>query len=117
VPSATRCAASADQLQAAARDAVIDWTGRNSVSFRLAKGGPVWAQLWTKRVDSVELYLFGPPGAIPLGRVAGLGRAREITGYKNGREAVKLSFDALGQARHADVQRFLEEHRAACEPG
>ena len=107
----------ADQMQAAARDAVIDWTGRSSVSFRLAKGGPVWAQLWTKRVHSVEMFLFGPSGAIPLGRMAELGRAREITGYKDGRDAVKISFNSLKQARHTDVARFLEEHRAACESG
>ena len=105
----------ADQVQAAARDVVIDWTGRNSVSFRLTRGGPVWAQLWTKRVGSVELYLFGTPGAIPLGRVANLGRAREITGYRDGRDVVKLSFDSAQQAHHTDLGRFLEEHRTARE--
>ncbi len=105
----------ADGLNTAAGKPVIDWTGRMSVSFRLAEAGPVWAQLWTKRVHSVDLVLFGPPGAIPLGRVAALGSKREITTYKDGRDAVKISFRSLKQARHADVSRFLEEHRAACE--
>jgi len=81
----------------------------------LTRGGPVWAQLWTKRVQSVELFLLGPPGTIPLGRVAGLGHTREITGYKGGREAVKISFNSLQQARHADVERLLRDHRAGCE--
>ena len=105
----------ADQLQAVGPDIVVDWTGRNSVSFRLTRGGPVWAQLWTKRVQSVELFLLGPPGTIPLGRVAGLGQTREITGYKGGREAVKISFNSLQQARHADVERLLRDHRTGCE--
>ncbi|HAA62196.1 MAG TPA: excinuclease ABC subunit A, partial [Planctomycetaceae bacterium] len=105
----------ADGLNTAAGKPVTDWTGRMSVSFRLAETGPVWAQLWTKRVHSVDLVLFGPPGAIPLGRVASLGSKREITTYKDGRDAVKISFRSLKQARHADFSRFLEEHRAACE--
>jgi len=105
----------ADQLQAVGSDVVVDWTGRNSVSFRLTRGGPVWAQLWTKRIQSVELFLLGPPGTIPLGRVAGLGHTREITGYKGGREAVKISFNSLKQARHADIERLLRDHRAGCE--
>ncbi|GIS58281.1 MAG: hypothetical protein CM1200mP2_05060 [Planctomycetaceae bacterium] len=47
--------------------------------------------------------------------MASLGSKREITTYKDGRDAVKISFRSLKQARHADLSRFLEEHRAACE--
>ena len=98
------------------RFAALDADGTKTVDVpELAEAGPVWAQLWTKRVHSVDLVLFGPPGAIPLGRVAELGSKREITTYKDGRDAVKISFRSLKQARHADVSRFLEEHRAACE--
>jgi len=104
----------ADQVEAATEESVIDWTGRISASVRPAARAPVWAQLWTKRTDVVELFLLGPPGAVTLGRIAGLGARREITPYKDGRDVVKIGFDSLQQARDTDLGQFLKEHRDAC---
>ncbi len=107
----------ADWLEASVSDPVVDWTGRQSVSFRDGKAGPAWATLWTKRPGFLDLVLYGPPGAVPLGRIAGLGDSREIKTYRDGRDVIKLRIRTLAQARDSDLGRFLSEHRQACLSG
>ncbi len=104
----------AEWLEASVPDPIVDWTGRQSVSFRDGKSGPVWATLWTKRPGHIDLVLYGPPGAVPLGRIAGLGDLREITSHRDGRDVIKLRIKTLAQARDSDLGRFLAEHRQAC---
>ncbi|MEX0702115.1 MAG: hypothetical protein WD069_08465 [Planctomycetales bacterium] len=50
------------------------------------------ASVHTKRRGGIDLTLYAEAGRVTLGRIAGLGREREITPHRDGREAITIRF-------------------------
>jgi excinuclease ABC subunit A len=103
-----------DQLAAAMQgvlpQAKIDWTGKQVVYFYRPDSEEPWATLQTKRRGGIDLALFGPPGRFALGRIAGMGREREIVSEPGKPEQIQIRLDSSHQVLDPDFVRFLKEH-------
>jgi excinuclease ABC subunit A len=103
-----------DQLAEALRgvlpQAKIDWTGKQVVYFYRPDSDEPWATLQTKRRGGIDLALFGPPGRFALGRIARLGREREIVSEPGKPEQIQIRLDSSQHVLDPDFVRFLKEH-------
>ncbi|MCH8829057.1 MAG: excinuclease ABC subunit A, partial [Planctomycetes bacterium] len=59
-----------DLLDSVNGGGVVDWSGKQVVTYRAEPNAPIWASLHTKRREGVDLTLFTDPGQIALGRIA-----------------------------------------------
>ena len=87
----------------------FDWTNKQVVHVRQNGGEQPWAHIHTKRRSGVDFTLLTESGRIALGRIATFGAEREITAHRDGRDAVKLRFDAADQILSAPMRQLLEE--------
>jgi excinuclease ABC subunit A len=88
----------------------IDWANKQVVYFRSSDKSNVWAAVHTKRRGGIDLSLYSEPGRYALGRIAELGREREIGADRSGREEIKIRFTETRQVRTDELKAFLREH-------
>jgi excinuclease ABC subunit A len=100
-------------LRTTSSQLTFDWSNQQVVHLRLPERTDPWASIFTKRRAGVDLVLFGPRGKFPLGRVAELGRERQVQSDDSDRDQVKLQFREIGDLQLGDLPRFLQEHLAA----
>lgn len=100
----------AEALQRAMPEATIDWTGKQMVYFFRPGSEEAWATIQTKRRGGVDLALFGEPGRFALGKVATLGREREIVALPGKTEQIRIRVDDSTQVADPEFLRFLKEH-------
>lgn len=102
-----------DMLQEHAPEGQFLWNNQQVVHMFL-KGKPEpWASIYTKRPSDVDLVLTGPKGKISLGRVAQLGRERDLDAMNNRRDFVKLKFRTRDDLQRGDLHTFVGEHLQA----
>jgi excinuclease ABC subunit A len=99
-------------LEKAAPDAEFDWGNKQSFHVKRSGESAIWCTVHTKRRGGVDVLFYGEPGEYALGRVATLGKEREIVTDRSGREAVKVRLTAVGQVRDGGFRGFVEEHAA-----
>jgi excinuclease ABC subunit A len=97
-------------LQSAAPQTEVDWGNKQVVYFRRKGTEEPWAAIHTKRRHGVDLSLYNEAGRVALGRIADLGREREISPSRNGREQVAIRFDTPEQVATQSFATFLKEH-------
>src|SRR5207245_8060993 len=97
-------------LERALPKARIDWTGKQVVHFYRPDSDELWATLTTKRRGGIDLALFGTAGRFAMGKIAGLGRDREIVAEPGKLDQVKFRLDATAQIADPEFGRFLKEH-------
>ena len=90
-------------------DVEFDWSNKQVVHVRHNGSEQPWAQIHTKRRGGVDLTLLTESGRVALGRIATFGAEREITAHRDGRDAVKLRFDAPDQLQSGEMRQLLEE--------
>jgi excinuclease ABC subunit A len=100
----------ADALGGALPQARVDWTGKQVVHFYRPDSEEPWATLHTKRRGGIDLALYGTPGRFALGKIAALGRDREIVAGAGKSELIRIRLDNPAQVRSPDFIGFLKEH-------
>jgi excinuclease ABC subunit A len=100
----------ANALQGVLAGAKIDWTGKQVVYIYRPGTEEPWATLQTKRRGGIDLALFGPAGRFALGRIASLGREREIVTGPGKPDQIQIRIDHHRQVLDPDFVRFLKEH-------
>ena len=103
----------ADSLAKAVPEARVDWTGKQVVHVYLPNSEEPWATLQTKRRSAIDLALYGATGRFALGKIAGLGREREIIALAGKPDQIRIRLDQSAQVRDAEFIRFLREHSQA----
>ena len=103
----------ADQLSGMADGMVVDWTGQTVVTGAIEGLPGSTFELYTKRREGVDVCLLAPAGTFALGRVAGLAAEREVTVNRDGRQAIRLRFQDVDEARSSDWKTFLKEFAGA----
>ncbi|MGQ0636162.1 MAG: excinuclease ABC subunit UvrA [Planctomycetaceae bacterium] len=96
-------------LETSLPHASADWSNKQVVHFRQRNGEQVLATVYTKRRGGVDLTLRVAAGRVALGRIAQLGREREIMQVPNGRDEIQIRFDACQQVEGAPLQDFLRD--------
>jgi len=99
-------------LQAAVPNGSIDWGGKQVVYFYRPDAAEPWATVQTKRRGGIDLALFGPSGRFALGRIARLGREREIVSEPGKPDQIQIRVDTSKQVLDPEFNRFLKEHAA-----
>ncbi len=103
-----------DKLTAALQEAVpngtVDWGGKQVVHFYRPDSAEPWATMQTKRRRGIDLALFGPTGRFALGRIAALGREREIFSEPGKPDQIQIRVDDSRQVVDPEFNRFLKEH-------
>ena len=97
-----------EMLEQSLPEAVVDWTGQQTVSVQPQGTTTTWAVVTTKRRAGLDLTLTNPAGKVALGRIAEFGSEREITVGRQGQETVRIRFDAIDQI-NPDLKAFLKE--------
>ena len=87
----------------------VDWSNKQVVYFMAPGGSSPRIELYTKRREGIDLVLLNEPGKVALGRIAGLGRERDITTHRSGQEAIKFRFRDEKEVRSSDLSEFLQE--------
>jgi excinuclease ABC subunit A len=87
----------------------FDWSNKQVVYFDVGDGAKFRAAVHTKRRGGVDLALSCPSGRFALGRIADLGAERELTSAGNGREQIKIRFDAPEQVRVPELRDLLRD--------
>jgi excinuclease ABC subunit A len=103
----------ADALAGAVPQAQVDWTGKQVVHFYRPDSPEPWATLQTKRRSGVDLALYAASGRVTLGKIAGLGRDREIVAAAGKPDQIRIRVDSPSQVRDAAFLQFLKEHAHA----
>jgi excinuclease ABC subunit A len=98
-----------DLLESVRPEVEVDWGNKQVVYFRSPATQEVWAAVHTKRRHGVDLSLFNEPGRVALGRIAELGRDREISPHRSGREQIAIRFDSPEQIADKSFAVFLKE--------
>ena len=75
----------------------------------------MWAAVHTKRRHGVDLSLFNEAGRVALGRIAELGREREIAPHRSGRDQIGIRFDKPEQVTSKSLVAFLKEHATSVD--
>ena len=88
-------------------NAKVDWTNKVVVNYTVGKR--LVANLVTKRPSGVDFNLFVTAGSVQLGQVASFGTNPKVAPYRDGLDAVLLSFTTLGQVRDSSLRKFLGE--------
>ncbi|MBX9788874.1 MAG: excinuclease ABC subunit UvrA [Pirellulales bacterium] len=99
-----------ERLAAAAPEGQFLWNNQQVVHLRVPGQDEPWATIHTKRRAAVELTLTGPKGRFALGRIAGLGAARELDTSRRDKDLVKLAFVKLADLARGELDEFLKEH-------
>jgi excinuclease ABC subunit A len=100
-------------LQEAVPDVSVDWGNKQVVYFYRPDADEPWATVQTKRRGGIDLALFGPPGRFALGRIATLGREREIVSEPGKPDQIQIRVDHSKQVLNPEFNRFLKEHAEA----
>jgi excinuclease ABC subunit A len=98
-----------DLLESVLPQVEIDWGNKQVVYFRRKGTDEPWAAVHTKRRQGIDLSLFSEAGRVALGRIADLGREREISPHRSGREQVRIRFDQSEQIASQPLAAFLKE--------
>jgi excinuclease ABC subunit A len=93
-----------------------DWSGKTQVTYRTPGAKDALAEVQTKRRDAIHLWLYPQAGQFALGRIAGLGREREITPHRQGRDAIHIELTSAAHAGAPELKKFLKEFIAASNP-
>jgi excinuclease ABC subunit A len=99
----------ADQLKKLHPELEIDWTGQTVVSGLLPDAKGATFELYTKRREGVDVCLLAPPNTFALGRISGIAAEREVTSSRDGRQAIRLRFTEIDQAKSPEWAAFLKE--------
>jgi excinuclease ABC subunit A len=86
------------------------WNNQQVVHLFVAGQRDAWASIYTKRPQSLILTLSSPKGRIALGRIAELGRDRELDATRPDRDVVKFKFRTTDDLRRGDFAQFLRQH-------
>ena len=89
--------------------AEVDWGNKQVVYFKPAGSDTVRASVHTKRRGGIDLSLFVERGQFALGKIAGLGREREIATHSSGKELIKIRFDSAAQVTKPALKELLNE--------
>ncbi len=98
-----------DVLQTSAPQGEFDWSNKQVVYFAAPGKNGFRTTIHTKRRGGIDLTLSCREGQIALGRIAELGTEREIAPESEGREQVKIRFDASHQVQTPELRKLLEE--------
>jgi excinuclease ABC subunit A len=102
-----------DMLQEHAPDGQFLWSNQQVVHVFVTGQTEPWASIYTKRPTDVDLILTGPKGRVALGRVAQLGRERDLDAMHAKRDSVKLKFRTRDDLQRGDLKTFVGEHLQA----
>ncbi|QDT53257.1 UvrABC system protein A [Caulifigura coniformis] len=91
-------------------DMELDWTGQTVVTGWIPTSETPQFELYTKRREGVDVNLFAPANSFALGRISGIAAEREVTTHRDGRQAIRLRFTDLDQARSREWAGFLKEY-------
>ncbi|MBS0264611.1 MAG: hypothetical protein JSS02_21935 [Planctomycetes bacterium] len=97
-------------LEQAQPQARFDWSGKQVVHVYLDGSESPWVTIQTKRRSAVDVSFFGPAGRFALGKIASLGRDREILSVSAEVEQIRFRLDEMAQVADAAFARFLREH-------
>ena len=86
------------------------WNNQQVVRLFVPGTKEAWASVLTKKPTYIELILAGPKAAVGLGRVAEIGRSREMDGSRENIDLVRIQFRTLADLRKGDLATFLDEH-------
>ncbi|MBI3864803.1 MAG: excinuclease ABC subunit UvrA, partial [Planctomycetia bacterium] len=100
----------ADSLMTASPGARVDWSGKQVVYFYLSDSAEPWATVQTKRRGGIDVSLFGTAGRFALGKIAGLGREREIVSTPGKPDQIKIRLDTAAHVADPEFKRFIKEH-------
>jgi excinuclease ABC subunit A len=103
----------ADALVKAVPEARVDWTGKQVVHFYRPNSEEPWATLQTKRRSGIDLALYGATGHFALGKIAGLGRDREIIATAGKPDQIRIRVDDTAQVHDSAFVHFLKVHAQA----
>jgi excinuclease ABC subunit A len=103
----------AETLSKVLPQARIDWTGKQVVHFYRPDAEEPWATLHTKRRGGIDLALSGQPGRFALGKIAALGRDREIVATAGKPDQIRIRLDSPAHVQSAEFVAFLKEHAQA----
>jgi excinuclease ABC subunit A len=99
-----------DLLREKTDDGQFLWNNQQVVRLFVPGQKEAWASVITKRATHVELILSGPKGGVALGRVAELGRNREMDGTRDANDFVHIEFHSVEDLHRGDLAAFLDEH-------
>lgn len=100
-------------LQQLAPEGEFVWDNQMLVHLHVPGRREPWATVYTKRPESLDLTLTGPKGCVTMGRIAELGRDRQLDGSRPDRDIVRLTFRTTDELRQDDLKAWLTEHRDA----
>ncbi len=101
-----------EMLRDVAPEGQFLWNNQVLVHLYLPNQREPWATVNTKRLQSLDLTLTGPKGCTTLGRLAQLGRDRQLDATREERDLVRLRFRTIEDLHNGDLTTFLREHRA-----
>ena len=105
-------------LSTAAPDGQFLWNNQQLVHLFVPAQREPWATIHTKRTQALELVLTGPKGRFGLGRVADLGRERELHTADRDRDVREAQVPvAPTTCTAATSPTFLREHCSALNGG
>lgn len=99
-------------LQQVAPDGQFLWNNQVLVHLLLKSQRDPWITICTKRCESLDMTLIGPKGCVTLGRIAEIGRERELDATAEDRDFIKLRFRTVEDLHRGDLVQFLKEHQA-----
>ncbi|NLX55306.1 MAG: excinuclease ABC subunit UvrA [Planctomycetaceae bacterium] len=98
-------------LRQCAPDGQFLWNNQVLVHLVLKSQREPWITICTKRCESLDMTLYGPKGAVTLGRIAEIARERELDATAPDRDLIRLRFRTLEDLHRGDLGQFLEEHK------
>jgi excinuclease ABC subunit A len=96
-------------LQSSAPHGQFDWSNKQVVYFTLPGDEALRTTIHTKRRSGIDLTLSCRQGKVALGRIAELGAERAITPEGEGRDQVKIRFDAAHQVEKPELRALVME--------
>ncbi len=102
-------------LEQLAPEAHFGWDNKMLVPVTLPGRRQPWATVNTKKLDAVELTLFGPKGRFPLGSLTELDGQPHLDGRAAAYDAIKLKFHTPQQVLAPKLRTFLAQHLKASD--
>ena len=99
-----------EMLRETAPHAEFLWNNQQIVHLMVKGQKEPWASIFTKRLASVDLTLTGPKGRHTLGRIAEIGKEREVDTSPQRKDVVKLKFRTVEDLHHGGLIEFLAQH-------
>jgi hypothetical protein len=97
-------------LTETAPDGQMLWNNQQVVHLMLPQHRDPWASVYTKRLEGVDLALYGPKDEFALGRIADLGADRDLATDRGNRDTIKLRFIRPDELAREELAAFVEEH-------